>query len=92
MMAMAMTMMTSCDEGSSPPFPFPLCPDALSDMQHYSFMLFSAILDTEQCVNPLLGSSGDRLLIKLLSAHCTPAANGEKIKFIQMALKSHFSF
>ncbi len=67
-----MTMMTSCDEGSLSPFPFPLCQDALADM------FLSAILDSEQCVDPLHGSSGDRLLIKLLSAHSTSAANGEK--------------
>lgn len=32
--ATAMTTMTSCDEGSSSPFLFPLCPDAPGDMQH----------------------------------------------------------
>ncbi len=40
-------LMTSCDKGSSSPFP--LCPDALADLQNYPFMLLSAILDTEQC-------------------------------------------
>lgn len=76
--ATAMNMMTSCDEGSSSPSHSLCAQTPLETFNIYPFLLLSAILNAEQCVNPLLRSSGDRILIKLLSAHCTPVANGER--------------